>query len=101
MSDIGPGIPDHLRQRLLRKARILLDKTCASARPGGCLEGFVAHQLRQGRAEVVAELAAMLRDRCRALEQHDPASRLETTRRLLQQLELRLEADTGKPASTD
>ena len=78
-----PPLTPELRARLAEKGRILYRKACGIGGGGSCVEGFVDHQLRMGRTEVVNDLLGFLESQ---------PSTSEELRRLVVALRLRLES---------
>jgi hypothetical protein len=71
------------RAALARKGEILYAKSCGAGGPGGCVEGFVTHQLRIGNTEVVRDLLRFLEGRLARLEADDPEGLRGLTERLV------------------
>lgn len=66
------GLTPDRRARLARKGEILYAKSCGTGGRGGCIEGFVTHQLRIGNEEVADDLLRFLEGRLADLERDDP-----------------------------
>lgn len=71
------------RERLARKGEILYAKSCGAKGRGGCVEGFVVHQIRVGNDEAARDLLGFLEGRLAALARDDSEGLREGTAGLI------------------
>jgi hypothetical protein len=89
--DPNPDPDAERRARLAWKGEILYAKSCGTRGRGGCVEGFVLHQLRVGNVEVVRDFLRFLEGRLVLLERDDPEGLKEMTENLIRRIRGHLE----------